>query len=401
MPIPYINTGSSANKGDGDTLRSAFSKSNAWFKYLESVTGITANADLSAAVFTDNTRHHGITVAYNTNTLKASLTVTTATTTASGIVKIGAGLAVTPDGTISTLPITTATTSTIGGIKIGGGLAITTSGELYVTAVPVTPNIADFIFSGTSMLVSDVGGLNIVSNSNIRIGTSSTAFTLNGSSKSFLMPGGGSVSTFSSGDNFTIRNLGQITFADNTVQTTAYTGGTNVISSLTNNGNVLSLTSTGTTTVPGQLVLTGTTYRAYANAVNSSTVTISAGFGATPVAGWKYNGVTILSVTPQSGAFSLQLASPVVLAGGYYPLLPIPPIGGGITFPDGTVQTTASGGSGNGSVVQQATPPIATTSTLWYDTVGGRSYVYYDSGWVDASPMPAIDTTQLTTMVTV
>jgi hypothetical protein len=62
-----------------------------------------------------------------------------------------------------------------------------------------------------------------------------------------------------------------------------------------------------------------------------------------------------------------------------------------LTFPDGSKQVTAGG------LVQSATAPATTsTSTLWYDTVGGRSYVYYDAGWVDASPMPAIDTTQLT-----
>ena len=48
------------------------------------------------------------------------------------------------------------------------------------------------------------------------------------------------------------------------------------------------------------------------------------------------------------------------------------------------------------SLIQSATTPVGNTSTLWYDTVGGRSYVYYDSGWVDASPMPVVDTTQLT-----
>ena len=48
------------------------------------------------------------------------------------------------------------------------------------------------------------------------------------------------------------------------------------------------------------------------------------------------------------------------------------------------------------SLIQSATTPVGNTSTLWYDTVGGRSYVYYDSAWVDASPMPVVDTTQLT-----
>jgi hypothetical protein len=37
--------------------------------------------------------------------------------------------------------------------------------------------------------------------------------------------------------------------------------------------------------------------------------------------------------------------------------------------------------------MQSETAPVpATTTTLWYDTVGGRSYVYYDNSWVDANP---------------
>lgn len=71
---------------------------------------------------------------------------------------------------------------------------------------------------------------------------------------------------------------------------------------------------------------------------------------------------------------------------------PAPAVGSApvLQFPDGTTQYTAGG------VIQTSTTPVGNTSTLWYDTVGGRSYVYYDSGWVDASPMPVVDTTQLT-----
>jgi hypothetical protein len=51
------------------------------------------------------------------------------------------------------------------------------------------------------------------------------------------------------------------------------------------------------------------------------------------------------------------------------------------------IQSILNGGGGNGSIIQSSTPPVTTsTSTLWYDTVGGRSYVYYDQTWVDASP---------------
>ena len=71
---------------------------------------------------------------------------------------------------------------------------------------------------------------------------------------------------------------------------------------------------------------------------------------------------------------------------------PAPAVGSApvLQFPDGTTQYTAGG------VIQTSAAPVGNTSTLWYDTVGGRSYVYYDSGWVDASPMPVVDTTQLT-----
>jgi hypothetical protein len=42
--------------------------------------------------------------------------------------------------------------------------------------------------------------------------------------------------------------------------------------------------------------------------------------------------------------------------------------------------------AGTGSVIQDANPPIASTSTLWYDVVSGRSYVYFDGAWIDSNP---------------
>lgn len=40
-----------------------------------------------------------------------------------------------------------------------------------------------------------------------------------------------------------------------------------------------------------------------------------------------------------------------------------------------------------GAVTASATAPSThPDGTLWYDEVSGRLYVYYDSGWVDASP---------------
>jgi hypothetical protein len=70
--------------------------------------------------------------------------------------------------------------------------------------------------------------------------------------------------------------------------------------------------------------------------------------------------------------------------------------GGGITFPDNTVQTTAYTGQSGGSstVVRQDTAPTAANGTLWFNTVEGRLYIKYSDVWVDAAPlmMPAPDT---------
>ena len=49
MSINYINTGSSANKGDGDTLRTAFNKINANFRYLSTFTGVDLASNITPA----------------------------------------------------------------------------------------------------------------------------------------------------------------------------------------------------------------------------------------------------------------------------------------------------------------------------------------------------------------
>ena len=42
--------------------------------------------------------------------------------------------------------------------------------------------------------------------------------------------------------------------------------------------------------------------------------------------------------------------------------------------------------SDTGSVYQGDSAPSANTSTLWYDTISGKSFVYYSGAWVEASP---------------
>lgn len=99
--INYINTGSSSNKGDGDTLRTAFNKINANFRYI------------SSATF------------YGTGTF----VLETATNTVLGGVKIGQGLVIDGTGLLSTV-----VTSTNQLLEIDGGNASTTqsTGDLDI-----------------------------------------------------------------------------------------------------------------------------------------------------------------------------------------------------------------------------------------------------------------------------
>ena len=161
MAINYINTGSSSNKGDGDTLRGAFNKINANFRYLNAASGITANADLSAEIFLDNTLHSGVTVSYNTLTQKASLGLVPATSSTIGGVKVGTGISVLEDGTIEVGELSSVTSNiipseplvydlgnpefpwkslTLGpfGVSIGGiTLTASTQSDLLINGTPI------------------------------------------------------------------------------------------------------------------------------------------------------------------------------------------------------------------------------------------------------------------------
>ena len=49
--------------------------------------------------------------------------------------------------------------------------------------------------------------------------------------------------------------------------------------------------------------------------------------------------------------------------------------------------STVPGPTGpNGAPIYEGTSPPQDANSLWYDTTGGRLYIYYDNSWVDASP---------------
>ena len=60
-------------------------------------------------------------------------TLNTATDTVLGGVKIGSGINITQDGTISTVPMTTATTATLGGVIVGPGIDVNANGVISIS----------------------------------------------------------------------------------------------------------------------------------------------------------------------------------------------------------------------------------------------------------------------------
>ena len=120
MTILYINTGSSANKGDGDTLRTAFNKINRNFEYV----GPIVDAVLSGGV---------------------------------AEIQAGQGISINSPTGIVTISATTATSSSLGGVKIGDGINIQ-DGVISV-AFPPTPDLTTLVNGTYTFILSSTGVL--------------------------------------------------------------------------------------------------------------------------------------------------------------------------------------------------------------------------------------------------
>lgn len=55
-----------------------------------------------------------------------------------------------------------------------------------------------------------------------------------------------------------------------------------------------------------------------------------------------------------------------------------------ISITDGVISVVGSGASVTTSATAPSSPSVG---DLWYDTNGGRTYVYFDNSWVDANPV--------------
>jgi hypothetical protein len=294
-------------------------------------------------------------------------TLPTATGSVLGGIKIGSGLSIDGSGVVSvtggsdyTLPI--ASGSVLGGVKVGSGLVIdvssgvlsntVTTGDLEFSLSTITANNANF-------QLNSVGG-NVVLNptGTVAVGTGSGTIILNGNSGLIQMPTNGQIYG-ASGATYSLRDVNTIYFSDGTTQTSASLVGD--VSSLVNGAQEVILSSTGTTTFPGNIQLpqvdVTTEYEnVEALSVNSGTVVIAGGEYPIPVAGWLYNGIEIQSVIPLSGNYSITLVSPFGDDPGFYTLTSFPnSVLTAIVFSDGSRQTTAYTGTNTGPLYVTAT----------------------------------------------
>jgi hypothetical protein len=125
---------------------------------INELQSIVTPADDSVVVVTDSTSSKKITV----SDLRVAL-VPRASSTVSGSVKVGAGLAINADGTLYVsnysgyiLPL--ATTTSLGGVIIGAGLVVNNQGVISVN-VPEVPVASQFTYGtvkiGTGLTITD------------------------------------------------------------------------------------------------------------------------------------------------------------------------------------------------------------------------------------------------------
>lgn len=101
MAMNYVNTGSSANKGDGDNLRTAFWKVNSNLSQLYDAVVTTATIQNTIGALLVNGIQNGLTVTYSTSTAVVDFSLNTATVNNIGGVSLGSGLDATADGRLS------------------------------------------------------------------------------------------------------------------------------------------------------------------------------------------------------------------------------------------------------------------------------------------------------------
>jgi len=339
MTIQYINTGSSANAGNGDSIRLAFTKVNENFAQHDA----EINALNQGNVATLNVASTASTRDFiSTGTATFNNVVITGLVSGDpefqNILVLGTGTF----GTVDAVMINSTGTATFNNVTIGGVI----SGAFSYANLTVT---------NTLTVLKDI----LVGNS-IQIGNY-TFIEQQNLSNDFAI-----VKDDPNGLNFVLRNVHADSYTNLNLQDNI-SGGLAIVhqDSTNNSGNYNAGQNYIFGQTPSDILNIGaySDINFYASAANYNT---PANTYLTPV----------MSISAQTGDVSI----------------------GPYTFPNTTGTTGQVLGwpvSGHTLVwenasdtkfVQGTNPPSANTSTFWYDTITGRTYIYYDGGWIDASP---------------
>jgi hypothetical protein len=349
---------------------------------------------------------------------------TTLGATATNVVIPGYGLVLNSDGTLSV------NSATIQGLlpiyEISGNPGITTiDNNLSVQGIITAPaltvsnfiSFADGSVQTTAALSGTIGfGLQKNNDGTISVNSSTIQLMLpileisQNNTSTTVIDNNTIIHGLIAGYALTVTNA--IYFPDGTAMTTAATGnggGFATTSTLIKNGYTVALSNHGKLSLANPFPITFTAvfdgdhfylgpggFRSLTGPATTATVTFAVDNGQieiiivpqaapTPV-GYQVNDYFNFTEADHGiPGYTLSILFDQINSYPNFPRIavsPAPAVGSApvLQFPDGTTQYTAGG------VIQTSAAPVGNTSTIWYDTVGGRSYVYYDSSWVDASP---------------
>ena len=338
---------------------------------------------------------------------------------------------------VSQFVLTTATTSTLGGVKIGSGISITTDGTISVnsSSIVIVSDINPGIESTGTLWWNSVDGNLYVNYQNTWVDavsqfvlTTATAITLGGvkigsgikvtadgtisvtSSSAAIVsdtsPGPESTGTFwwNSIDGNLYINY-QNTWVDAvsqfvlTTATTSTLGGVKI-------GSGISITDDGTISVTGAIGYVGSI--GYTGSSSAAIVAdANPGLESTGTLWWNsidgnlyinYQNTWVDAVSQ----FVLTTATTSTLGGVK--------IGSGISITgDGTISVVGGGGngytgsigyvgSGGTAIISDTAPGSTSTGILWWNSVDGNLYIEYQNTWVDAVSQFVLTTATTSTL---
>ena len=345
MTVQYINTGSSPNKGDGDSLRAAFTKINSNFAEIYSVAGDINSLDDSVGHLLETSQQIGLSVTYNTGSNQVSFILNTATTTSIGGIKVGDNLLLDENGFLHGYVLPLASPSTIGGAKTSDTILVNGSGQFVAYSASKDRKGVVQVGAGISVSLDSVISVDFGD-----IVITGTTITTRFPDQDIIFQPNTSTSTSR------VRLVNQPLQFDNGI------GGS----------------------LGGHLI--------YTNPISAAGIGIGETNNSIRISG---DTVTLGLVTD----FGLYNA----IRGTWNSLITIDYLGNmamhdgdivfnkvnkGIQFYDGSRQTTAYIPSQSTAITTTSINPPSTvsTGTTWYDPTSGRWYIYYDASWIDASP---------------